>query len=479
MPAVPPARRGAGARRAVGSLALAPCRIPRRAAASSPATPSTRCLRASSSAQLAREGRPLRVKLGIDPTAPDIHLGHAVVLQKLREFQDSGHMVVLIIGDYTARVGDPCGRSRCGRCCPPRRSTATRRPTRTRRSGPRPPSGPRSGATASGSTCRWRTCSGSPAPPPWPSLERDDFAQALRGRARRSPCSSCSTRCFRATTRWRSRRRRARRHRPEVQPAARPRHPAGLRGRAAVDPHDADPARDRRRARMSKSLRQLHRGDEPPEEMFGKLMRVPGRGDAHLLRAAAGRAAGSRPGRARRSVRCARRSLRASTARRGRWRRSPTSTASTWSTPARRDRGARRASQASTADPPARAPRRSLRHLALRGPAAAGAGRDPARRQAARPRLARYPGRPAGGGGAPGRQAPVQAHLGSTLRGRKAAIRGGRYAALAALGKATEGPAGFTIAGPSTPVQGWFLVLDCFVALIARLGAINRVIWES
>src|SRR3981189_3164956 len=55
--------------------------------------------------------RPLRVKLGIDPTAPDIHLGHAVVLRKLREFQDAGHRVVLIIGDYTARVGDPSGRT--------------------------------------------------------------------------------------------------------------------------------------------------------------------------------------------------------------------------------------------------------------------------------------------------------------------------------------------------------------------------------
>jgi tyrosyl-tRNA synthetase len=56
-------------------------------------------------------GRPLRVKLGIDPTAPDIHFGFTVVLQKLREFQDLGHRVVLIVGDYTARVGDPSGRS--------------------------------------------------------------------------------------------------------------------------------------------------------------------------------------------------------------------------------------------------------------------------------------------------------------------------------------------------------------------------------
>src|SRR3954447_4250041 len=59
----------------------------------------------------AAEGRQLRVKLGLDPTAPDIHIGHTVVLQKLREFQDLGHRVVLIVGDYTARVGDPSGRS--------------------------------------------------------------------------------------------------------------------------------------------------------------------------------------------------------------------------------------------------------------------------------------------------------------------------------------------------------------------------------
>jgi tyrosyl-tRNA synthetase len=56
-------------------------------------------------------GRPLRVKLGIDPTTPDIHLGHTVVLEKLREFQAAGHQVVLIVGDFTARVGDPSGRS--------------------------------------------------------------------------------------------------------------------------------------------------------------------------------------------------------------------------------------------------------------------------------------------------------------------------------------------------------------------------------
>lgn len=59
-----------------------------------------------------RSGETLRVKLGIDPTAPDIHLGFVVVLRKLREFQDLGHTAVLLVGDYTARVGDPSGRSK-------------------------------------------------------------------------------------------------------------------------------------------------------------------------------------------------------------------------------------------------------------------------------------------------------------------------------------------------------------------------------
>lgn len=59
----------------------------------------------------AREGRPLRVKLGIDPSTPDLHLGHAVVLGTLRRFQDLGHTAVLIVGDFTGRVGDPTGQT--------------------------------------------------------------------------------------------------------------------------------------------------------------------------------------------------------------------------------------------------------------------------------------------------------------------------------------------------------------------------------
>ena len=61
--------------------------------------------------EAAKEGRQLRIKLGLDPTSPDIHLGHTVVLRKMRQFQDLGHKAVLIIGDYTARIGDPTGQN--------------------------------------------------------------------------------------------------------------------------------------------------------------------------------------------------------------------------------------------------------------------------------------------------------------------------------------------------------------------------------
>jgi len=72
------------------------------------------CAKIHSEAELEAKlalGRPLRIKLGVDPTAPDIHLGHGVVLTKLRDFQDAGHEAILIIGDFTAMIGDPSGRS--------------------------------------------------------------------------------------------------------------------------------------------------------------------------------------------------------------------------------------------------------------------------------------------------------------------------------------------------------------------------------
>ena len=57
------------------------------------------------------ENRPLRIKMGFDPSAPDIHLGHTVVLGKMRQFQEFGHEVVFLIGDFTGMIGDPSGKS--------------------------------------------------------------------------------------------------------------------------------------------------------------------------------------------------------------------------------------------------------------------------------------------------------------------------------------------------------------------------------
>src|SRR5579863_9972461 len=75
---------------------------------------SRRCERILTEQDLRRKlerGKPLRIKLGMDPTAPDVTLGHAVPLKVIRQFQEFGHKAVLIIGDYTARVGDPSGRN--------------------------------------------------------------------------------------------------------------------------------------------------------------------------------------------------------------------------------------------------------------------------------------------------------------------------------------------------------------------------------
>src|ERR1700719_4469975 len=61
--------------------------------------------------QSRKSGRPLRVKAGFDPTAPDLHLGHTVLMRKLKHFQDLGHQVIFLIGDFTSLIGDPTGRS--------------------------------------------------------------------------------------------------------------------------------------------------------------------------------------------------------------------------------------------------------------------------------------------------------------------------------------------------------------------------------
>lgn len=70
------------------------------------------CLPAGQLQKKLESGKKLRIKLGMDPTAPDLHLGHAVVLKKMKQFQDLGHEVIFLIGDYTARIGDPTGKSK-------------------------------------------------------------------------------------------------------------------------------------------------------------------------------------------------------------------------------------------------------------------------------------------------------------------------------------------------------------------------------
>jgi len=73
---------------------------------------SVECLPAGQLRKKLESGKKLRIKLGMDPTAPDLHLGHAVVLRKMRQFQDLGHEIIFLIGDYTARIGDPTGKSK-------------------------------------------------------------------------------------------------------------------------------------------------------------------------------------------------------------------------------------------------------------------------------------------------------------------------------------------------------------------------------
>ena len=78
------------------------------------------------------EGRPLRIKLGMDPTAPDLHLGHTVTLKKLRDFQRAGHTVIFLVGDFTAMIGDPTGRSETRKPLTREQIEATPGPTNAR-----------------------------------------------------------------------------------------------------------------------------------------------------------------------------------------------------------------------------------------------------------------------------------------------------------------------------------------------------------
>ena len=190
-------------------------------------------------------GRPLRVKLGIDVTSPDIHVGRAIPLQRMRAFQDEGHVGVLIVGDYTTRIGDPSGRSAERPILSD--EEIDRNAQHVPRAGdgdPRSATAPRCATTASGSSkltyaevvrlARTITVAR--------MLERDDFAK--RYAARRADLGLRAALPADAGVRLgRDRgRRRARRDRPALQPARRPRGHAGLRARAPGRADDAAPA---------------------------------------------------------------------------------------------------------------------------------------------------------------------------------------------------------------------------------------------
>ena len=81
-----------------------------------------------------RRGQPLRVKAGFDPTAPDLHLGHTVLINKMRRFQEFGHEVMFLIGDFTGLIGDPSGRNATRPRLPPRKCRPTPLPISNRSS---------------------------------------------------------------------------------------------------------------------------------------------------------------------------------------------------------------------------------------------------------------------------------------------------------------------------------------------------------
>ena len=176
-------------------------------------------------------GKPLRIKLGVDPTAPDLHLGHTVVLRKLRHFQEQGHTAVFLIGDFTAMVGDPTGQSETRPPLTPEQvranaktyleqvykildSRAHRSPLQQRvaRQADRPRHDPPLRALSSGAHARARGFPHAPG------------RQSAHLRARVAVSAAAGLRLGRA-----SGRRRARRHRAEIQSADRPRHPARIR----------------------------------------------------------------------------------------------------------------------------------------------------------------------------------------------------------------------------------------------------------
>lgn len=150
-------------------------------------------------------GKPLRCKLGLDPTAPDIHIGHTVVLNKLRQLQDLGHQVIFLVGDFTAAIGDPSGRNVTRPPLSRDRSRRTPKPISRRPATCSISTRPKSATTPNGPTpsAPWASSSSPPA------IRSRVFSNAKTSpsatpKSSRSPCTSFSIPSCRATTRWRS-----------------------------------------------------------------------------------------------------------------------------------------------------------------------------------------------------------------------------------------------------------------------------------
>ena len=123
------------------------------------------------------------MKLGIDVTAPDVTLGNGIPLRRMRAFQDEGHLGVLIVGDYTTRIGDPSGRSATRPMLDPRRSTATRSGTSSTPARSSTPTAPSCASTASGSTLDFAEILRLTRDTIAQLLERDDFSRRFAAKA--------------------------------------------------------------------------------------------------------------------------------------------------------------------------------------------------------------------------------------------------------------------------------------------------------
>ena len=224
-----------------------------------------------------RTGQPLTVKVGFDPTAPDLHLGHAVLLRKMKHFQDLGHRVVFLIGDFTASIGDPTGRSKTRPPLSREEIEANAETFKAQVFGILDPD-----KTVIDFNSRWlgalsssdwiRLCSRYTLAR---MLERDDFSKRLKSNQPISIHEILYPLAQAYDSVALRGRLRTRRDRPEVQPAGRPRHHAGVRAGAAGHPDHAAPGGNRRGREDEQIARQLRRASrKAPEDIFGKVMSI-------------------------------------------------------------------------------------------------------------------------------------------------------------------------------------------------------------